>query len=185
MSDYVFGTTSKLDKDTYVVDNGFWNEVKRGDKDFDVIDAKFGAMLEPNQTARKGFGDDDSWEVIDGIPMLSYAKENKLRALNAAFLEAEKRGVVSSAVGFDIDATERSNRDIAGLITAMESGNISSVDFCDAHNQFHKVSLAQLKTMQMEVIQFAQNLYAKKWVLRSEINAAIRPIDVSKVVISF
>lgn len=185
MSDYAFRTTSKLDQDTYLEDRGFLHVVRREDADFQFVDYKFGTMLNPGQTAQRSSGEDD-WEVIDGIPAMEYAKTEKLKELNAKWLEAEENGIIYSiSAGFQIDANERANRDISGLITAMEFSGKSSVTFCDAFNEFHDVNLNQLKAMQIEIIQHAQNLYARKWQIRTAIGEASTPDELNSIEIDF
>ena len=61
-------------------------------------------------------------------PSLDEARAAALAALNAAFAAAEASGKVMSSAGFVIDATERSNRDIEGLITSMEATSTPQTD---------------------------------------------------------
>lgn len=114
---------------------------------------------------------------------LDEAKSLKLEELTDAWLAAEAHGVVKSSLGFDIDATERANRDINGLITGMTATKTEKTLFCGADNSFHEVTVADLSVMLLEIIGYAQSLYAKKWELRSEIERAttldeIRAIDI-------
>ena len=117
-------------------------------------------------------------------PTLEEARLVALAALNLAFAAAEASGKVASSVGFVIDATERSNRDIEGLITSMEATGAPETTFCAADNSFHTVTLDQLRTMRLEVIAHGQALYARKWELRTAIEAAetveaVRAVDIS------
>ena len=116
---------------------------------------------------------------------LNQLKQNKLNILNSKFLEAENNGIVDSSIGFKIDATERSNRDINGLIDSLEYTKEEKVMFCAADNTFHEVTLEQLKTMKMEVIQHGQELYQKKWVYREQINNAQTKEELDKIEIKF
>ena len=108
-----------------------------------------------------------------------------LTELNSKFLNAENSGVIDSSVGFKIDATERSLRDISGLITSMSSRSLENVLFCAADNTFHEVTLDQLKQMQLEVIEYGQNLYQQKWNLREEIQKASSIDEIQKIDLSF
>lgn len=116
---------------------------------------------------------------------LARFKQEALDRLNAAWLVAEQNGKLMSAVGFEIDANERANRDIQGLITMMESTGSEKTSFCAADNSFHEVSVEQLKTMQLEVIQYGQQIYAKKWQIRTAIEQAADFDAVKAVNISF
>ena len=105
-------------------------------------------------------------------PSLDEARAAALAELNAAFAAAEAEGRVMSSAGFVIDATERSNRDIEGLITSLEASDTQETTFCAADNSFHSVTLEQLRAMRLEVIAHGQALYARKWELRQAIEAA-------------
>ena len=118
---------------------------------------------------------------------LDKLKKNKLNELESCFLTAEKSGVVKSSLGFDIDATERSNRDINGLIDVLESSSDESQStmFCAADNSFHEVTLDDLKTMKLEVIKHGQELYQKKWTYREMINNATSKKELDNININF
>ena len=103
-----------------------------------------------------------------GLPLgalltLEEARAEALARLDTAFADAEATGKVTSSAGFVIDATERSNRDIEGLITSMEATGTPEASFCAADNSFHTVTLEQLRAMRLEVIAHGQALYARKW----------------------
>ena len=125
--------------------------------------------------------------IIKAIPepSLEELKKNKLQELNQKFLEAEENGTLDSSVGFTIDATERSNRDIDGLIKSLEATKQDNTRFCAADNSFHEVTLDNLKTMQLEVIEYGQQLYAKKWQYREQINQAQSKEELDKIEIKF
>lgn len=117
---------------------------------------------------------------------LDKLKKIKLNELESSFLTAEKSGVVKSSLGFDIDATERSNRDINGLIDVLESSDeVKSTMFCAADNSFHEVTLDDLKTMKLEVIKYGQELYQKKWTYREMINNATSKKELDNININF
>ena len=112
-------------------------------------------------------------------------RARKLNELNSLFEQAETNGTLESSVGFTIDATERSSRDINGLIDSLEYTKEEKVMFCAADNTFHEVTLEQLKTMKMEVIQYGQELYQKKWTYREQINNAQSKEELDKIEIKF
>ena len=118
-------------------------------------------------------------------PTLEESRAAALARLNSAFAAAEAAGKVMSSAGFVIDATERSNRDIEGLITSMEATSTPETTFCAADNSFHTVTLEQLRTMRLEVIAHGQALYARKWELRTAIESAQSVEAVQAVNISF
>lgn len=112
-------------------------------------------------------------------------RARKLNELNSLFVQAETNGTIDSSIGFKIDATERSSRDINGLIDSLEYTKEEKVMFCAADNTFHEVTLEQLKTMKMEVIQYGQELYQKKWTYREQINNAQSKEELDKIEIKF
>lgn len=116
--------------------------------------------------------------------MLYNEKCAKLEILHTAWLEAEATGTVT-VDGITIDATSRSNRDIEGLIISMEAQGTASTMFCAADNSFHEVTLAQLKDFQLAVIGLGQRLYARKWELRTAIEAAETLEELEAIAISF
>lgn len=112
-------------------------------------------------------------------------RARKLSELNASFIQAESDGTLESSVGFTIDANERANRDIDGLIKALENNPEETVMFCAADNSFHEVTLDNLKTMQLEVIDYGQQLYQTKWELRTRIMAAETKEEIDAIEIKF
>mgnify|MGYP004640810083 CR=1 FL=1 len=109
----------------------------------------------------------------------------KLMELSQKHHEAEETGVIQSSLGFPVDANERANRDVSGLISQMEMTGITTTQFCDANNDFQEVTLDNLKTMQLELIQYAQSLYATKWQLRAAIEAAKTVDELNAINIEF
>lgn len=116
---------------------------------------------------------------------LEIYKGEAMDRLNAAWLAAEQHGKIESSAGFAIDATERANRDISGLITMLEQTGQTEASFCGADNAMRPVTLEQLKTMRLEVIEHGQSLYAKKWAMRAAIEGAASFEAVDAVKISF
>ena len=127
----------------------------------------------------------ESGYQIQSYPELSLEdlKEAKLDALEKAQHQAEAQAYIQSSVGFEINAGERANRDIGGLLVTTKETD--TVQFCDYHNELHPVTLAQLKLMQAEIIQNAQYIYAQKWAYRDAINAAESVEALEEIEISF
>lgn len=102
-------------------------------------------------------------------PTLDEVKAQKLEVLNVAHMQAEETAHVVSSLGFEIDADDRANRDIDGILKTIGDGTVL---FCDFNNDFHELNRAQCETLQIEIIQNAQALYAQKWQYRSQVEAA-------------
>lgn len=119
------------------------------------------------------------------VPSLEKARAAKLAELNAAFTTASETARCLSSAGFEINADETANRNISSLIVAMEATGGETVRFCAFDNCFHDVTLAQLKTMQLEIIANAQAIYQQKWVLREQINSAETVEELDTIDITF
>lgn len=102
-------------------------------------------------------------------PTLDELKVKKLEELNRAHEQAEADAHVVSSLGFTADANDRANRDIEGILKTIGDG---SVMFCDYENNFHELHRPQCETLQVEIIQNAQALYAQKWQYRTQVEAA-------------
>ena len=61
----------------------------------------------------------------------------------------------------------------------------TETQFCDYGNVMRTVTLAQLGTLQLEIIVYGQMLYARKWELRDSISAAQTPEAVAAIEINF
>lgn len=119
------------------------------------------------------------------LKTLEEVKSDKLKELNEKWLNAEAGGKINSSLGFEIDANERSLRDINGLVDVLTLVPDENIEFCDANNQFHSVTLDNLKIMKMEVLKHGQDLYQTKWKYREDINAAQDKESVLKIDIKF
>ena len=127
------------------------------------------------------------WYEVVALPeeTLDEAGAAKLAELNTAFPPVSETAHCMSSAGFEINADETANRNISSLIIALEASTHKSVRFCAYDNSFHDVTLAQLKTMQLEIIANAQAIYARKWVLRELINVAETVESLNAIVIDF
>lgn len=113
---------------------------------------------------------------------LAELKEDKLQELRQAFDREEAEGYAVSSLGFKADATRKSKADIDGLIQAMDAMGMPDVAFRDYDNQTHTLTLAQMKTLQLEVIQKGLWNYQTKWTLEGAVNAATTPAEVEAIV---
>lgn len=115
----------------------------------------------------------DYYEIVEipkpPLPELEAYKEQRKIELNTLHEAAEKEAHVLSSLGFEIDANDRANRDVNGLLVTTAEGE--SVAFMDYSNQAHMVTRADLLVMQREIIENAQYLYTQKWAYRTQIEA--------------
>lgn len=114
-------------------------------------------------------------------------KARKLTELNRAMEEAKVSSSVSilSSTGYTVNANTTAKQNVDGLITAMEAQGLSTVNFMTFDNSLAALTLEQLKTIQLELISYGNNLYARKWALRSQIEACKTKEEVDAIVIDY
>lgn len=122
-------------------------------------------------------------------PSVDELKTEKLSQLDSAFLKwYETDAVVTSSLGFVADSDARAMMDVSGLVTTLESQPAetrSTVAFMDHDNQAHLLSLDQLKTVQLEIVQNGQSAYQQKWSMRTAIEQATTKEELEAIEIKF
>ena len=118
------------------------------------------------------------------IPSLEEAKTQKLTELNSLSSELEqtenKKMVVTSSLGFRINADPKAKRNIDTLIELEVS------TFRDYDNEIHpNMTLENLKTIKREISMNAVNLYNQKWVIEKEIKSLKTVEEVNNYHITF
>lgn len=118
---------------------------------------------------------------------LENVKARKLQELNAGLNAArsDSKASIDSSVGFAINADDTANTNIAGLVTYLEATGTESTSFMGFDNTLHDVTLQDLKTMQTELAVWGQALYAYKWQIRSQIDAATSKEQVDAIDIDY
>ena len=115
----------------------------------------------------------DFGKVVEFVLTIDMVRERKMAELQAWITAYQGKPYVDSSVGFRIDANETANTNITGLIEAIEAGMLTEPQmFRDYNNEFHSVTLENLKTMQLEVIANGQQFYQTKWNLEQQIQSA-------------
>lgn len=122
-------------------------------------------------------------------PTVDEVRAQKLAELDQKFLDwYEDKATVTSSLGFVADSDARAMMDTTGLVTtleAMPAETRSTVAFMDAANTPHLLTLEQMKTVQLEIIQNGQAAYAQKWAFREAINAAETVEALNEIEIAF
>ena len=125
------------------------------------------------------------WLPYPTVTLLT-VKADKRAELNAAFEEVSKVAHLTSSLGYEIDANANANRNVSGLIAFMSSeGAPATIPFCDYTNTMQSVTLDNLKTMLLEIVNNGSRLYARKWEVRGAIEAATTMEEVKEVEIKF
>lgn len=135
-------------------------------------------------------GEDLSWSVEKiPDPTIEEQRAAKKAELESAFLRwYETDAVVTSSLGFVADSDERAVTDVIGLIAVCEAQPEEAretVAFMDHDNAPHLLDLAQLKTLQLEILQNGQAAYQQKWTMRTKIEAAESKESLAAVEIKF
>lgn len=122
-------------------------------------------------------------------PTVDEVRAQKLAELDQKFLAWYENGAtVTSSLGFVADSDARAMMDTTGLVTtleAMPAESRSTVAFMDANNEPHMLTLKQMKTVQLEIIQNGQSAYAQKWAFREAINSAETVKSLNAIEIEF
>ena len=120
---------------------------------------------------------------------LEEVKVQKLAELEQKFLAwYETDAIVTSSLGFVADSDARALMDTSGLVTTLEAQPEEArgtVAFMDHNNVPHQLTLDQMKTGNLEIIQNGQSAYAQKWALRTAIEAAETTEAVNAIEIEF
>ena len=126
----------------------------------------------------RGKKEEGLWWGVEKIPekTIEEVRAAKLSELDSAFMSwYEDKATVTTSLGFVADSDARAMMDVNGLVTTLEAQPAetrASVAFMDANNEAHLLSLEQLKTVQVEIIQNGQSAYQQKWALRTAIESA-------------
>lgn len=122
-------------------------------------------------------------------PTLEEVKAQKLAELEQKFLAWYEAGAtVTSSLGFVADSDSRAMMDTSGLVATLEAQPEEArgtVAFMDHNNVPHQLTLGQMKTVSLEIIQNGQSAYAQKWALRTAIEAAETLEAVNAITIEF
>ncbi|MBD5641872.1 MAG: DUF4376 domain-containing protein [Desulfovibrio sp.] len=117
--------------------------------------------------------------------LLAEARAAKLEELGLAF-DAATLKPTCEVDGLVIDANDTANTNVDGLIKKLQAlGSEGPVEFCLADNSTANVDLATLKKFQLAIIDNGQRLYAQKWALRTQIEAAQDEASLAAIQIGF
>ena len=85
----------------------------------------------------------------------------KLEELNLRLEEtkASSAAHITSSTGYVVNANSTAKTNVDGLITAMEAQGLSTVNFMTFDNTLTELTLAQLKTIQLDVMSYGKKLY--------------------------
>ena len=129
------------------------------------------------------------YEVVEAPePDLEEVKSMKLQELETAFMKwYEEDATVTTSLGFVADSDARAMMDATGLVTTLSANPEAkaTVAFMDHENVPHVLDEAQMKTVQLEIIQNGQSAYTQKWQFRQAIEQAQTVEEVEAIEIKF
>lgn len=122
-------------------------------------------------------------EEVTPLELLKTQKSNQIKRLFLNWREQE--ATIISSLGFKADSNERANTDIGGLIIAHENDQTALITFRDADNQFHNLTIEQLKVLQKEIIENGSYAYAQKWAYDAQVEGATCKEEVEAITVEF
>ena len=135
-------------------------------------------------------GDDRFWEkygvtISDSVPTELLKKQTEMKVKQAFLQWRSSRATLTSSLGFVVDSNERAKSDVDGLIDMCETMGVATVTFRDANNEFHSLTLEDLKTIKLEIIQNGSYAYEQKWALDAKVDTAQTKEDLDSISIMF
>lgn len=113
-------------------------------------------------------------------------KQQKTLVVKHAFLNwRNHKATLISSLGFKADSNERANTDVSGLLIAYENNQGAPITFRDADNKFHTLSYAQLKVLQLEIIENGNFAYQQKWMFDAKVESATTKEELEAIKIEF
>lgn len=157
--------------------------------------ACFDALTKDSTEFRQVQNPETNARTVERIPekTADEVRSEKELELESAFSSWYSDGAtLISSLGYEIDSDSRAMRDVNGLVTAAEAQAAfadaesgGGLIFMDANNVGHEVTLAELKTLQLEIIQAGNAAYQEKWRLRDAIASAATKEELEAIAIVF
>lgn len=119
----------------------------------------------------------DAWES----KVLESERELTLQKLSLAFEKKLTASTVESSLGFTVDADIQALINVQQLRFVMEQTGEETVEFCDAENVLHTITLSEVETLEREIAPVAINLRAWKFETRARINDAMTLNEVEEI----
>ena len=119
----------------------------------------------------------DVWESN----VLDSERELTLQKLSLAFEKKLTASTVESSFGFTVDADIQALINVQQLQFVMDQEGQETVEFCDAENVLHTITLADLDTIEREIAPVALKLRVWKFATRARINMATTVEEVEEI----
>ena len=119
----------------------------------------------------------DVWESA----ILESERELTLQKLSLAFEKKLTASTVESSLGFTVDADIQALINVQQLRFVMDQEGQETVEFCDAENVLHTITLADVETLEKEIAPVALKLRVWKFATRARINMATTVEEVEEI----
>lgn len=119
----------------------------------------------------------DVWESA----ILESERELTLQKLSLAFEKKLTASTVESSLGFTVDADIQALINVQQIKFVMDQEGQETVEFCDAENVLHTITLANVETLEKEIAPVALKLRAWKFATRARINMATTVEEVEEI----
>lgn len=104
-------------------------------------------------------------DVVEG-------KELKRAWIKRQFQGQAKVLIVDSMSGFPMDARREDIDNLRNLVEVLEAIGETTAEIRDANNEFHVMTLGDIRNLRMEMTQAGLALYQAKWQAEQELDAA-------------
>ncbi len=115
----------------------------------------------------------DGTFLVDDVKELAEMKNQKMQETQDKFNDMMQFGTFTSSLGFECENRRGNNKDDKDNVASLIDLGQEPVYFKDHFNQFHSLTLANLRTLKQEMIKDGLSKYQWKWNKETEImNAA-------------
>lgn len=119
----------------------------------------------------------DVWES----KVLDSERELTLQKLSLAFEKKLTASTVESSLGFTVDADIQALINVQQIQFVMDQEGQETIEFCDADNVLHPITLANVETLEKEIAPVALKLRVWKFATRARINMATTVEEVEEI----
>jgi len=133
-------------------------------------------MFIPLDLANRHYQEYQEWLKHGNEPDPSYTLEEVKRLkkfeIKSAFLQAFNQGYTSPTLGIKVDCKKEDLLNFKGALELAEATKQEKITIRDYNNEYHTITVDQLKTLITELIAYHAQLFQKKWDLEKQVDAA-------------
>ena len=154
-------------------------ECKIPEEAIEITDEQWQEFIN-NQGKRKW--DFENKQVIEHIPSVSLdqLKSQKKQLIKQSFLKTLENGYLTS-FGFRVDAKLEDLNNFDILLKYAEMANLDTITIRDYNNIVRTLSIDDFRQLCIELGNFLQNQFQKKWSLQAQIDQASNENELEKI----